>query len=181
MPCATTGRTRAQTTYFVDSSRASHHISLDSLCTPNVHPPHNAIMMSDDSSELSSAPSDLESDIEPPKKEGILKFFSKASAKKAAPAIEDSPPPPPREPSPPHEYVLADNPDIAVSFQSLCRVQALISRVNSRSLVHHMLTIDYSSLSCFVRDLMKPSRNHCQTLVHRSLNGALSIRYQEKM
>ncbi|KAI9746509.1 MAG: hypothetical protein M1818_000222 [Claussenomyces sp. TS43310] len=77
-------------------------------------------MLSDDSSELSSAPSDLESDIELPKKEGILRFFSKASGKASVPKVEDSPPPPDREPSPPHEYVLADNPDIAfiVMFRS---------------------------------------------------------------
>lgn len=42
---------------------------------------------------------------------GILKFFPKASE---LPAREPSPPPRKRSPSPPHEYVLADNPDIAV-------------------------------------------------------------------
>lgn len=36
---------------------------------------------------------------------GITKYFKK----------EPAPPPPKREPSPPHEYVLADNPNIAVS------------------------------------------------------------------
>ncbi|KOS19278.1 hypothetical protein ESCO_000707 [Escovopsis weberi] len=50
----------------------------------------------------------------------ILKFFPKVSGK---PPKEPSPPPPPprkRSPSPPHEYVLADNPDIAflVMFRS---------------------------------------------------------------
>lgn len=38
---------------------------------------------------------------------GITKYFKK----------ESETPPPKREPSPPHEYVLADNPDIAVSLE----------------------------------------------------------------
>lgn len=73
--------------------------------------------MSDDSSELSSVPSEDESDLQLKKKGGILKFFSKVNPKTEKPKKEDSSPPPPeREPSPPHEYVLADNPDIAVCF-----------------------------------------------------------------
>lgn len=39
---------------------------------------------------------------------GITKYFKKKET--------ESPPPPKRAPSPPHEYVLADNPDIAVSI-----------------------------------------------------------------
>ncbi|KAL6403749.1 hypothetical protein AUP68_13119 [Ilyonectria robusta] len=82
----------------------------------------------DDSSELSSlsslspVPSDDELDVagdeEPSKaKGGILKFFPKLSEQ---PPKEPSPPPRKRSPSPPHEYVLADNPDIAfiVMFRS---------------------------------------------------------------
>ena len=77
----------------------------------------------DDSSDLSSlsslspAPSDIELEepaeepIAKPKK-GIQKYFSKVTEQ---PPKEDSPPPRKRSPSPPHEYVLADNPDIAVS------------------------------------------------------------------
>jgi hypothetical protein len=76
----------------------------------------------DDSSDLSSlsslspAPSDIELDepVEEPvakPKKGIQKYFSKATDK---PAKEASPPLRKRSPSPPHEYVLADNPDIAV-------------------------------------------------------------------
>lgn len=85
-------------------------------------------MLSDDSSELSSVPSDAELDLEMEKdKKGILRFFSKVKPEKPgkAKATEkakksDSPPPPEREPSPPHVYVLADNPDIAfiVMFRS---------------------------------------------------------------
>lgn len=82
----------------------------------------------DDSSDLSSlsslspAPSDIELDepvqepVAKPKK-GIQKYFSKATDK---PAKEASPPPRKRSPSPPHEYVLADNPDIAVCVLLLC-------------------------------------------------------------
>jgi hypothetical protein len=40
---------------------------------------------------------------------------SKAATKSAFPPPKESPPRPKREPSPPHEEVLADNPDIAVS------------------------------------------------------------------
>ncbi|TAQ90419.1 hypothetical protein B7494_g1240 [Chlorociboria aeruginascens] len=74
-----------------------------------------------DSSDLSSAPS--EDEMTPPvsNKDGILKFFPKVPpTKKPAPQVEASPPRPKREPSPPHEYVLADNPDIAfiVMFRS---------------------------------------------------------------
>ncbi|KAJ6780501.1 hypothetical protein PWT90_02977 [Aphanocladium album] len=81
----------------------------------------------DDSSELSSlsslspVPSDDEleagQDVKASKKGGILKFFSKASEQ---PPRSPSPPPRKRSPSPPHEYVLADNPDIAfiVMFRS---------------------------------------------------------------
>ncbi|KAL5614772.1 hypothetical protein BROUX41_004861 [Berkeleyomyces rouxiae] len=100
----------------------------------------------DDSSDLSSisslspAPSDSESEPVQQKKKGILKFFkaapntksqtkakpkSGAKATKASKAAKDaSPPPRKREPSPPHEYVFADNPDIA-----LCRVKTSLSAV----------------------------------------------------
>lgn len=76
--------------------------------------------MSDSDSSLSSVPSDDESDLQLTKKDGILKFFSKVPT----PTVTAKPSPPPsrkaREPSPPHEYVLADNPDIAfiVMFRS---------------------------------------------------------------
>lgn len=40
---------------------------------------------------------------------GITKYFKK----------EPPPPPPKREPSPPHEYILADNPNIAVSLHDM--------------------------------------------------------------
>lgn len=76
----------------------------------------------DDSSDLSSLSSlspipsddeldDLSDDAPTGSKSGILKFFPKLSEK---PPKEPSPPPRKRSPSPPHEYVLADNPDIAV-------------------------------------------------------------------
>jgi hypothetical protein len=106
----------------------------------------------DDSSDLSSlsslspAPSDIE--LEEPVKEpvakskkGIQKYFSKV---KEQPAKEASPPPRKRSPSPPHEYVLADNPDIAVRnldcwfhfrwfiHKRLARVAAFATRLPSR-------------------------------------------------
>ncbi|KAI7787677.1 hypothetical protein LA080_015046 [Diaporthe eres] len=77
--------------------------------------------MADDSSDLSSisslspAPSGDESEIELKPQNGILKFFHRVSKDEVAEARKKgmSPPPRKREPSPPHEYVFADNPDIA--------------------------------------------------------------------
>lgn len=73
-------------------------------------------MSADDSSDLSSVPSEDETNLQLTKKDGILKFFSKAPRPAAEPRVEASPPRPKRDPSPPHEYVLADNPDIAVNI-----------------------------------------------------------------
>ncbi|KAK0645933.1 hypothetical protein B0T16DRAFT_412238 [Cercophora newfieldiana] len=76
-------------------------------------------MADDDSSELSSIsslsapPSDDESDIQLQEQHGILKFFHKVDKNPALEPKEATPPKVKREPSPPHEYVLADNPDIA--------------------------------------------------------------------
>ncbi|KAI1213108.1 uncharacterized protein F4807DRAFT_311647 [Annulohypoxylon truncatum] len=66
-------------------------------------------------SELSSAPSESDEEIEVKREKGILKFFHKlpAGTKPAEPKKEASPPPRKRSPSPAHEYVLADNPDVA--------------------------------------------------------------------
>ena len=73
-------------------------------------------MSNSDSSSLSSAPpTDDEADkviaakINKPK--GINKYFKPATKGEN---VHASPPPPKRAPSPVHEYVLADNPDIAV-------------------------------------------------------------------
>ncbi|KAG9235513.1 hypothetical protein BJ875DRAFT_458914 [Amylocarpus encephaloides] len=98
------------------------------LANPDfVFPPHHnstttttTNMLSDDSSELSSAPSDVEIDVQITKKDGILKFFSKAPKIPGEAKPATSPPRPKREPSPPHDYVLADNSDIAfiVMFRS---------------------------------------------------------------
>ncbi|ETS76396.1 hypothetical protein PFICI_11783 [Pestalotiopsis fici W106-1] len=85
-------------------------------------------MADDDSSDLSSlsslspAPSDDENDVELKNDKGILKFFHKLpkGSKPAQANKEPSPPPRKRSPSPPHDYVLADNPAIAfiVMFRS---------------------------------------------------------------
>ncbi|TPX13760.1 uncharacterized protein E0L32_005704 [Thyridium curvatum] len=76
-------------------------------------------MADDDSSDLSSlsslspVPSEDEMEVQLKPEKGILKFFHRAPKGATAPAREQSPPAPKRPPSPPHEYVLADNPDIA--------------------------------------------------------------------
>jgi hypothetical protein len=68
-------------------------------------------------SSLSSAPpTDDEAAMAIDEPVGIAKYFKK----------ESETPPPKREPSPPHEYVLADNPDIAVSIP-LKRCKMLIT------------------------------------------------------
>lgn len=85
-------------------------------------------MSDEDSSDLSSlsslspAPPDEESDVELKRDQGILKFFHKVPKdakpkKKSKTVVKErtpTPPPPKRSPSPPHDFVLADNPDIAV-------------------------------------------------------------------
>ena len=88
-------------------------------------------MADDDSSELSSLsslsppPSDSESDIQLEERHGILKFFHKVDRNpNLEPPKEKTPPRPKREPSPPHEYVFADNPDIAVRVFAMIRVDA---------------------------------------------------------
>ncbi|KKZ65241.1 hypothetical protein EMCG_08913 [[Emmonsia] crescens] len=74
-------------------------------------------MSGSDSSSLSSAPSTDDETIAASvnRSIGLEKYF-----KPKKPAKPASPPPPKRAPSPPHEYVLADNPDIAfiVMFRS---------------------------------------------------------------
>ncbi|KAI0549408.1 hypothetical protein F4679DRAFT_269028 [Xylaria curta] len=86
-------------------------------------------MADDESSELSSvsslssAPSEDDGEVQLKREKGILKFFHKlpkGSKPAAEPERTPSPPPRKRSPSPPHDYVLADNPDIAfiVMFRS---------------------------------------------------------------
>ncbi|KAI1823076.1 hypothetical protein F4861DRAFT_352213 [Xylaria intraflava] len=87
-------------------------------------------MADDDSSELSSvsslssAPSEDDDEIQLKREKGILKFFHKLpqGAKSSAAGATRAPSTPPRKrsPSPPHDYVLADNADIAfiVMFRS---------------------------------------------------------------
>lgn len=67
-----------------------------------------------DTSSLSSAAPEEEI-----KKLAPIFMKAKKATKLVAPPPAVSPPRPKRPPSPPHEEVLADNPDIAVSLQSL--------------------------------------------------------------
>lgn len=78
-------------------------------------------MSDDDLSDLSSLsslsppPPDIDDEVELKEdKQGIMKYFTKVRPEDAA-ASRKSPPPRKREPSPPHEPVFADSPDIAVS------------------------------------------------------------------
>lgn len=85
-------------------------------------------MSDDDSSDLSSVPSDVEEELQLTKKDGILKFFSKVPKRTTKPVEEEEKPRVKREPSPPHEYVLADNPDIAVRIWTLSRLVNLYTQ-----------------------------------------------------
>lgn len=71
-------------------------------------------MSASDSSELSSPPTTddeaVAKNVAQPS--GLDRYFKPAP--KGTPKVPSSPPPPKRAPSPPHEYVLADNADIAV-------------------------------------------------------------------
>ena len=72
-------------------------------------------MSDSESSALSSAPSVEDESIVPTRgKDGMLQFLS--TARLSSPTAEDEERPTQRKraASPPHEYVLADNPDIAV-------------------------------------------------------------------
>lgn len=76
----------------------------------------NMSLSDSDISSLSSVPSTDDESVAMAVDEqpGITKYF-----KKASPLTKRRSPSPPRAPSPPHDYVLADNPDIAVSIYSL--------------------------------------------------------------
>lgn len=69
-------------------------------------------MDSDSDSSLSEVPEETVKQLAP--------IFQKAkkATKQAAPPPKASPPRPKRAPSPPHEEVLADNPDIAVRIRA---------------------------------------------------------------
>ena len=86
----------------------------------NTDPPKSDchIMSASDSSSLSSAPSSDDEEmvkIMPSKPTGLNRYFKPAPKPVHTTKERASPPLPKREPSPPHEYVLADNEDIAVS------------------------------------------------------------------
>lgn len=125
-------------------------------------------MADDESSDLSSlsslspAPSEDEGDVQlKSDKKGILKFFHKApkgkAAKQSAAQKEASPPAPKRPQSPPHDYVLADNPDIAVS--SLCPRRATGEKKNAIRRVLTRINSPTSSLSCSAADSAMPYPN----------------------
>ena len=85
-------------------------------------------MSSSDLSELSSSLSSQE-DLTPVSvSRGKLEHYFKhgSSAAPKSPPVKKK-----RPPSPPHEYVLADNPDIAVSSMRPVLMQPCIARVRS--------------------------------------------------
>jgi len=132
-------------------------------------------MSDNDSSGLSSVPSEDESNLQLQKKDGILKFFTKVDRTKAAATPNESPPPPEREPSPAHEYVLADNPDIAVRplphrrvLESLTRQKSRSTRVENTANFHI-----HSSSSCSARALQTPFRRVLRISDRKNLSVVL--------
>ena len=90
-------------------------------------------MSDSDSSALSSLPSVEDESIVPTRgKDGMLQFLSKARVSSPTADEDERPSPRKRAVSPPHEYVLADNPDIAVCISSMLE-SAGISRIASSS------------------------------------------------
>lgn len=131
----------------------------------NCHLP--TMSLSDSSSALSSPPSsEDEADVTPMTKfTGLDRYFKPKTKAQSSERPAASPPPPKREPSPPHDYVLADNPDIAVGFQILQK-NLLRRQITDQSRCVH------SSSSCSARDSPKPSRDPALTLVPKILSAA---------
>ncbi len=71
-------------------------------------------MSSSELSELSSSPLTDDDEIPQSIPKGKLEHYFKVGASALPPKLKKK-----RAPSPPHEYVLADNPDIAVSGEAL--------------------------------------------------------------
>lgn len=155
--------------------------------TRDIHRLAPAKMAKDDASDLSSLsslspppPSDSEPEEETmEQKKGILKFFSKApKGEMTGPSKEDSPPRK-REPSPPHEYVFADNPDIAVrrpcSFRALSAPTRAVASTTSYALCANPPP---SLLSCSGTDSTMHSPDRARRLALKSSNLILRNRCQ---
>lgn len=116
---------------------------------------HDADMSASDSSELSSPPTTDDEAVAQilPQPSGLDRYFKPAA--KGTPKVPSSPPPPKRPASPPHEYVLADNADIAVSgSEALCEGDAL-------------LILWRSLLLCSVRGFTTSFPSHYPTTDHK--------------
>lgn len=81
-------------------------------------------MSSSDLTELSSSPLS-EDDLADVIPKGKLEHYFKQGLSALPPKVKKK-----RPPSPPHEYVLADNPDIAVSQTRIRAPKKLLLRVN---------------------------------------------------
>ena len=128
-----------------------------------------------DSSALSSPPStdDEDSSLQTIKKDGMLKFISRDGAHGSATRADDPPPQKKRPASPPHEYVLADSPDIAVSLLCSNRVN-VCCRCMWRVAVAVANTGGASSSSCSARASAKSFPSHSHTMDRKTLRRAWS-------
>lgn len=128
----------------------------------------NAEMSASDSSELSSPPTTDDESISKnlTQLSGLDRYFKPAP--KGIHKVHPSPPPPKRPASPPHEYVLADNPAIAVRC-CCCTTTSMITDILYGSL-----------LLCFVRVSTMSFQNHCPTTDHKTSREVLLNPYRTK-
>jgi len=130
-------------------------------------------MSSSDLSDLSSSLS-TDGDIAPPPvSKGKLEHYFKhgPSATPTSPPAKKK-----RPPSPPHEYVLADNENIPVRIIGPAPLAASYCACQSkrRALLTHTMR---SSFACSARALATPSPNRCHTMGLRTLKEACLTQY----
>lgn len=137
--------------------------------------------MTDDSSELSELSSvasiDSEAENVPAAKKGtILKYFPKIKTKQAPTHKDPTPPPRKRSPSPPHEPVLADNPDISVRWYPFrgCGVVVVQGPIDTSCAClsgTYANCLPCSSWSCTEADSAIASQSHSLTLGLKKSNA----------
>lgn len=130
-------------------------------------------MSSSDLSELTSnVSSDDEAVIAPVNKGKLEHYFKHGSnAAQATPTLKKK-----RPPSPPHEYVLADNQDIAVSDRTLSHSLRELARSSMGRRVADIVA--HSSLSCSAPASATLSQRPCPTTALRTSRMESSDQYR---
>lgn len=120
------------------------------------NPRLGSTMSSSDLSDLSSSLSSDEDIVEPISKGTLEHYFKGKNGSSATPT---SPPAKKkRPPSPPHEYVLADNPDIAVSMLNYFALSRCVYMFRLQHGVLMLLTRSSSACSARASAILFPSR-----------------------